>query len=134
MSQSDGPVIVVGGGVIGIASAYFLARSGRQVTLLDRGEIGAGCSDGNCGLLCPSHVLPLAEPGALPTALKALLKPNSAFSIKPRWDPKLWIWLLQFAMKCNAADAVAAGRARKPLLEHSLDLYKQLIEDESMDC
>ena len=74
MSQDSGRVIVVGGGVIGIASAYYLAKAGRDVTLIDRGEIAMGCSDGNCGLLCPSHVLPLAEPGAVSTALKALLK------------------------------------------------------------
>ena len=56
-------VVVVGGGVIGTACAYYLAKAGRRVTLLDRGRVGGGCSHGNCGYVCPSHVLPLAAPG-----------------------------------------------------------------------
>src|SRR5262249_18510945 len=57
-------VIVIGGGVIGAACAYFLSKSGCTVTMVERGEFGKGCSHGNCGFVCPSHVLPLAEPRA----------------------------------------------------------------------
>ncbi len=62
-SPSRGSAIVVGSGVIGTACAYYLMRSGWEVTLIDRGELAAGSSHANCGFVCPSHVLPLAEPG-----------------------------------------------------------------------
>ena len=55
--------IVIGGGVIGACSAYYLARAGWRVTILDRGAFGRGASHANCGYVCPSHVLPLAAPG-----------------------------------------------------------------------
>ena len=54
-------VVIIGGGVIGASCAYYLARSGWAVTVADRGAFGMGCSHGNCGFVCPSHVLPLAE-------------------------------------------------------------------------
>jgi D-amino-acid dehydrogenase len=59
---SGGRVVVIGSGVVGTACAYYLARSGWQVTLLERGDFGMGCSHANCGYVCPSHVLPLATP------------------------------------------------------------------------
>ena len=64
-SCMSGHVVVVGGGVIGAACAYYLSRAGWSVTVLDRGDFGKGCSHGNCGFVCPSHVLPLAVPGAV---------------------------------------------------------------------
>ena len=63
MSTSSRHVVVIGGGVIGAACAYYLSRSGWQVTIIDKGAFGSGSSHGNCGFVCPSHVLPLAEPG-----------------------------------------------------------------------
>jgi D-amino-acid dehydrogenase len=128
------PVIVIGGGVIGAASAYFLMRAGRNVTLIERGTLGRGSSHGNCGLICPSHILPLAEPGMVSQAIKSLFRPNSPFAIKPRFDPALWAWLLKFAGRCNERDMIAAGRGIQPLLLSSLSLYRELIERESLDC
>ncbi|HEV7225699.1 MAG TPA: FAD-dependent oxidoreductase, partial [Pirellulales bacterium] len=58
-----GHVLIIGGGVIGAACAHYLLKAGRRVTLIDQGEFGGGCSHGNCGFVCPSHVLPLAGPG-----------------------------------------------------------------------
>src|SRR5947209_3127301 len=100
--------VVIGGGVLGTACAYYLARDGWDVTVLDQGGFGQGCSHGNCGFVCPSHVLPLAGPGAVRQALKALLLPNSSFKIKPRFDPALWGWLCRFARRCNRRDMLAA--------------------------
>ena len=64
-AQPSGDVIVVGAGIIGIACAHYLCDAGRRVSVIDQGDIGAGCSHGNCGYICPSHVLPLTEPGAI---------------------------------------------------------------------
>ena len=105
-----GRVIVVGGGVIGAACAYYLAKTGWQVTILERGQFGKGCSHGNCGFVSPSHVLPLAAPGAVRDALWAMLHRNSPFSIKPRFDLALWGWLLRFARRCTTAHMLQGGR------------------------
>jgi len=90
MSVAPGSVVVVGGGVIGAACAHYLNRAGWRVTIVDQGRFGAGCSHGNCGFICPSHVLPLAEPGMLGKSIRALFARNSPFAIRPRFDPALW--------------------------------------------
>jgi D-amino-acid dehydrogenase len=130
----SGSVLVIGGGVIGAACAHYLERHGFSVTVVDRGTFGGGCSHGNCGYVCPSHVLPLAEPGAISKTLKAMLRPNSPFSIKPRLDLNLWTWLFRFARRCNRTDMLAAGRACHALLHSSLGLYRELMQTEPLDC
>lgn len=134
MTRSDGTVLVIGGGLIGLASAAYLTRAGRQVTVLDRGAIGGACSHGNCGLVCPSHVLPLAEPGALRAAIQALLSPSSPFRIRPRLDPSLWSWLAAFARRCNRRDMLSAASAIQPLLASSLAEYEQMLAPGGLDC
>lgn len=126
--------IVIGGGVIGAACAHYLSEAGWRVTLLERGTLGSQCSHGNCGLVCPSHVLPLAEPGAIGKALKSMLSSTSPFYIKPRLDFSLWRWLLNFARRCNERDMLASGRALQPLLESSAKLYDELIATRTLDC
>src|SRR5262249_32574058 len=133
-SAGAGNVIVIGGGVIGTACAYFLMRAGRRVTIIERGLFGRGSSHGNCGLVCPSHILPLAEPGMVGTGIKSLFHRNSPFAIKPRFDPALWSWLRRFASRCNERDMITAGRAIQPLLDSSLSLYRELVSRESLEC
>jgi D-amino-acid dehydrogenase len=133
-SSTGRQVVVIGGGVIGTSCAYFLMKAGWRVTLIDRGQIGCGSSHGNCGLVCPSHVLPLAEPGMVGHGLKSLFQRNSPFAIKPRLDPALWSWLLHFAARCNERDMIEAGRGIQPLLLSSMALYQDLVERESLDC
>lgn len=127
-------VVVIGGGVIGAACAYYLSKRGCEVALIDKGEFGKGCSHGNCGFVCPSHVLPLAAPGAFGMAIKSLLARDAPFRIQPRLDPALWSWLLRFARRCNARDMLAAGKAIQALLNSSRKLYDQLLSDEAIDC
>lgn len=126
--------IVIGGGVIGTACAHFLTRDGWKVTVIDRGAFASGSSHGNCGFICTSHVLPLAEPGMVGKALKSLFERNSPFKVRPRLDPALWSWLLHFAARCNERDMIAAGRGIQPLLLSSLALFRELIEGEPLDC
>jgi D-amino-acid dehydrogenase len=134
MSSSPRHVVVIGGGVIGTACAYFLSRSGWRVTLIEKNNFGSGSSHGNCGLVCPSHILPLAEPGMVGKALASLVQKNSPFSIKLRMDLSLWSWLCHFAMRCNRRDMIDAARGIQPLLESSIRLYHELIESEGLDC
>ena len=134
MSTSSRHVVVIGGGVIGAACAYYLSRSGWQVTVIDQSGFGSGSSHGNCGFVCPSHVLPLAEPGMVGQGLRALFQKNSPLAIRPRMDLALWSWLIHFALRCNHKDMMAAARGIQPLLESSLALYQELIDAEGLDC
>lgn len=127
-------VVVVGGGVVGAACAYFASQAGWRVTIVEQGELGSGCSRGNCGYVCPSHLLPLAAPGALGPALKTMLQPNSPLKIRPRFDPALWTWLWRFARRCNARQMLETARALQPLLNESRELYGQLVRGPLHDC
>jgi D-amino-acid dehydrogenase len=134
MSLRSHRVVVIGAGAIGVSCAYHLAKSGRTVVLLDRGRVGGGCSHGNCGFVSPSHVLPLAEPGAITGAMQAMLSPNSPFKIRARLDPALWMWLLAFARKCNHRDMMHGAKAIAALLDSSAGLYRGMIAAERFDC
>jgi D-amino-acid dehydrogenase len=127
-------VIVVGGGVIGAACAYYLSKSGHEVAVVERGDFGKECSHGNCGLITPSHVLPLPQPGAVAKAVKSLLNRDSPLRIKPRIDLRLWGWLWKSARRCNVADMMESARARHALLESSVALYRELVATEPLDC
>lgn len=127
LSPKKHDVLVVGGGVVGAACAHYLRQSGRGVTLIDRGRFGRGCSHGNCGYVCPSHVLPLAAPGALWSTLKTLASRNSPLKVRFRFDPALWGWFWRFAKRCNRGDMMAAGHALHSLLRSSRQLYDELF-------
>lgn len=134
MNQTSGRVIVVGGGVIGAACAYCLSMNGWKVTILERSLFGKGCSHANCGYVCPSHVLPLAMPGAVSRTFKAMFSRQSPFSIKPRLSLSLWSWLWNFTRRCNVHDMMRSGRAIQALLNSSRSLYDEWIRTESLDC
>src|SRR5262245_51247092 len=85
-------IVVVGGGVVGVCAAYYLARRGLAVTLVEKGDIAAGSSYGNAGLIVPSHSVPLAAPGVLQQGLRWMLDPESPFYIRPRPSRDLVRW------------------------------------------
>ncbi|TWU45620.1 D-amino acid dehydrogenase small subunit [Novipirellula aureliae] len=127
-------VVVIGGGVVGIACAHYLNLGGFRVTVVDKSRIGSGCSHGNCGYISPSHALPLAEPGALTKTFKAMLKPNSPMRIRPGLNVSLWKWLLKFSLRCNANDCNQSGRAIHPLLTSAMQLYEELVDSFHLNC
>ena len=122
-------VIVVGGGIVGIGCAHYLRQAGFDVTVIDRAGIGRACSHGNCGMICPSHVLPLNEPGALREGLRSLLNPSAPFRIRPQMRLGLYRWLLQFARRCTHGQMLEAGRRLLPILESSIDEYRALFAE-----
>src|SRR5262245_5355070 len=126
-------VVVIGGGVIGAACAHFLADGDWRVTVVDRGGFGRACSHANCGFVCPSHVLPLAAPGAVSAALRSMLARSSPFHIRPRLSLGLWRWLLRFARRCNRTDMLESARGIDALLRSSRRLYDDLVRD-GLDC
>ena len=132
--MSRGTVVVIGGGVIGTACAYYLAKAGRHVTLIDKGRVGGACSHGNCGYICPSHVLPHAGPGALWATLKTLLHRNSPLTVRPGFLLANLGWFLGFARRCNERDMLAAAVGIQALLNSSRTLYDELLAAEGIDC
>jgi D-amino-acid dehydrogenase len=127
-------VVVVGGGVVGACCAYYLAKAGSAVTVVDRGAFGAGCSHANCGYVCPSHVLPFAAPGALWSTLKTLFKRNSPLKVRPSVALANLGWFLGFARRCNVRAMMANGRAIQALLNSSRELFDELIRTERIEC
>lgn len=95
-------IVILGGGVIGVCAAYYLAQQGAHVTLIEKGEIASGCSYGNAGWVVPSHSIPLATPDAVKNGIKWMFDPVSPFYIKPRIDRDLLHWPPQFAKAANA--------------------------------
>ncbi len=119
-------VLIIGGGVIGVCSAYYLAERGMTVTLVERDDICSGCSYGNAGLIVPSHSVPLATPKTLAKGLKWLWDVESPFYIRPRFDLALLSWLLQFRAACREAKVRQAVPLLRDLQRASVALYGEL--------
>ena len=134
MTNRRSDVLVVGGGVVGLACALALLRAGRGVTVLEQGTPGCASSHGNCGTLTPSHSAPLAAPGTIAMALRWLFKPAAPLRIRPRPDPQLLHWLLAFARRCNLRDWLATTRVKAPLLLYSRALIEELVQVEGLAC
>ena len=127
-------VVVVGAGVIGVACAHYLRQSGVIVTLLDRGTVGGGCSHGNCGYVCPSHVLPLAGRGVLAKTIPLLFRRDAPLRIRWRLDSALLSWMWRFARRCNRRDMLASAHGIAALLNSSRSLYDQLFVTEPISA
>lgn len=125
--------IVVGGGVIGVCCAYFLARRGSPVTVLERDEIGSGASFGNAGTISPGHP-PMNRPVALRKAVRWLLDPVSPLYIPARWDPGLVKWLRDFRSNSTQERLEANMRVLEPLGHATRPLFDRLVEEEELDC
>ena len=126
--SADRTALVLGAGAIGLSCAYFLRRVGWEVTLLDQGEPGHGCTWGTAGLLCPAHSQPLPGPGVLNKALRWMLREDSPFHIRFRLDPGLPGWLLGFARACTLARSQESFQAICALSTLSLSLFEEVLE------
>ena len=131
--MSGRSAVVIGGGVIGVTSAYYLLRDGWEVTLLDKGEVCAGSSYGNAGLIVPSHLVPLAAPGVWWQGVKWMLNSESPFYIKPRPSLELAKWLWRFRAACTPARMRQAMPLLRRLSVESLELYRDFAEKASFD-
>lgn len=117
-------VSIIGGGIIGLCSAYFLEKEGYEVTIIERGDITDGCSFGNMGFISPSHFIPLANPGVVSQGLKWMMSSTSPFYIKPRLNLQLVQWGYHFWKNCTLKKV---QQNSKPLHE-ILQLSRRLIE------
>lgn len=123
-------VIIIGAGIVGLSSAYYLTRAGLKVALIDDGQpASARCSSGNAGMIVPSHFVPLAAPGMVEYGLRMLPDKQSPFGVKIRADHRLVDWGIKFMRSCTAAHVDSCVNILRDLNLRSRDLYVALDED-----
>ena len=122
-------VIICGGGVLGLSAAYYLAREGWRVTLVERNAEGAdSCAQGSAGYVSPSHVEPISAPGMVWKGLKWMLSSRSPFYIKPRLDSDLIRWGWLFARHCTEQHRRRSAPVLRDLCLGSRKLFLELSE------
>ena len=127
MEPKSKQVLIIGAGVIGLSTAYYAARRGHRVVVLDRGTIEKeNCSYGNAGLVVPSHFVPLAAPGMVAQGLKWMLKPDSPFYVKPRFDRDLLGWGFKFWRAANAGHVSRSAPVLRDLNLASRACFEEL--------
>ena len=119
-------VVIIGGGAIGLWSAWHLLQAGRQVTIIDKGDFTDGCSYGNAGMIVPSHFIPMASPGVISKGIQWMFKRDSPFYIRPRLDTGLVRWLWSFYRSSNKSHVEQSIELLRDLHTESRELYKYL--------
>jgi D-amino-acid dehydrogenase len=115
-------VIVIGGGIVGLSTAYYLKEEGHDVVVLDKGNLIGGASNVNAGYLTPSHIVPMAAPGMISKGIKWMFNASSPFYVKPRLNKDLIEWGLKFMKSCTPEHV---QQSLKTILDINL-LSKQL--------
>ena len=126
--SSQNNVTVIGGGIIGLACAWELAKDGASVIVVESGGSTYGTSLANAGWISPSHVIPFAAPGMVQTGFKNLVGRTGAFAITPGAGSLLAPWTLKFARSCTDAHVDHCAPALKELLDTSMDVIEGLTE------
>lgn len=125
--------IIIGGGVIGLFTAYYLDQSGWEVEIVDQGDLSNNCSYGNAGMVTPSHFVPLAAPGMVEQGIRWMFNSKSPFYVKPSFDTELFGWGLKFL---KSATKKHVQRSAGPLRDISIlskALYWEFERDTKID-
>ena len=118
--------LVLGGGVVGVTTAYFLAKAGHQVTILEeKGDLGQEATAGNAGIVAPGHAFAWAQPKAPAMLLRSLRGDETAIRVRFAPDPHLYTWGLRFLRECTPARA-----RRNTLVKLRLCQYSQRRSEE----
>ena len=117
-------VVIIGGGIVGLSSAYFLHQSGHEVTVIDKAGITDGASFVNAGYITPSHIIPLASPGVIAKGLKWMFNSASPFYMKPRLDMDFIKWAWYFHRSSTKAKVEKAIPAIKDINVLSRELFE----------
>ena len=123
-------VAVIGGGVIGLTTAYYLRQSGVDVVVLERDRVGSGASRGNAGEVCPGECAPLPAPGVVSASLRTLHRRDSALYVRPQPSLALARFLLGFALSSREAQFAAGVRALGELGRDAVDQYREIAADD----
>jgi D-amino-acid dehydrogenase len=126
MSGNSKPVVVIGGGIMGLATAIWLLRSGRTVTIVDPGVARRPASFGNGGVLAACSIVPVTSPGLIAKAPLLALDPGSPLFVRWSYLPKLAPWLVRYLKHANATDAARISRGLAPLTRDTVAQHKAL--------
>lgn len=126
-------VVIIGGGIIGLCSAYYLQKEGLNVTVIDQSNMDGGASYVNAGYVSPSHIIPLSAPGVMKKGIKWMFNKSSPLYLKPRLDPDFLQWVLAFNKSCNPKHVEKAIPVIKELALLSQDLYRSIKADENFN-
>src|SRR2546422_6509475 len=126
--------LVIGAGVVGVTTAYYLARSGHRVTVVDKeSEAATLASAGNAGLIAPGHSFAWASPSAPKELLRSLTVEDTALRVNPFKAPGMAMWGLRFLRECNAERAVKNTLVKLRLAQYSQRMLDQISSDERID-
>jgi D-amino-acid dehydrogenase len=125
--------VVIGGGITGLCSAWYLRKSGWDVTVLERSDLKDNCSYGNLGMIVPSHFVPLAAPGIVLQGIKWMFDSSSPFYIKPSLNPQLLSWAWQFMRSATQSNVEHAAPYLRDLNVYSKQLYEALALEPGFD-
>ncbi|MGN6783372.1 MAG: NAD(P)/FAD-dependent oxidoreductase [Marmoricola sp.] len=126
--QADRHVVVIGAGMSGLSTAWFLQEHGQRVTVLDRVGVAGGSSWGNAGWISPALTLPLNEPGILAVGARAVLTPSSPVYVPPTASPRLLSFLARFAAHCTPARWRHAMNLYIEANARAVDAYGVLVD------
>ena len=121
-------ITIIGAGIIGLCSAYYLQEAGYDVEIIDKSDLSDGCSYGNAGMITPSHFIPLAAPGVIAKGIRWMFNRKSPFYIKPRMSLELAQWLWQFYRSCEKKKALEAAPVLRDLNLYSKLCYQELAQ------
>lgn len=119
-------VVIIGGGIIGLCSAYYLQKEGCKVTILDKSNFSEGASHVNAGYITPSHFIPLAQPGIITKGLKWMFNSSSPFYVKPRLDSDFLKWALAFKKSATPSKVEKAISSLLDINILSRELYEEM--------
>ena len=131
--MSTARVVVVGGGLVGLCSAWYLARRGADVVVVERTGIGAGASRGNAGIVAAGHP-PLNRPGKVRQALPHIFDARSPLYVRARRDLGVWRWLAAFARHCTRRHERRCLEALAPLGLDALACFDAIVDEEGIAC
>ncbi|MFP7654891.1 NAD(P)/FAD-dependent oxidoreductase [Chryseobacterium proteolyticum] len=133
MTQNKGKALVIGAGIVGLSSAYYLLQKGWQVEILEQNDLSNNCSYGNAGMIVPSHFTPLAAPGVVTQGIRWMFDSKSPFYVRPSLSPQLLSWGLKFLKHSNQKHVDRSASAIRDLNLASSQLYNELAKKEEFN-
>ncbi|MGN6395220.1 MAG: NAD(P)/FAD-dependent oxidoreductase [Mucilaginibacter sp.] len=125
--------IIIGGGVIGLFSAYYLHKSGWEVDILEQGDLTDNCSHGNAGMVTPSHFVPLASPGMIEQGIRWMFDSKSPFYVKPSLNKDLIGWGLKFMKSATKKHVDRSAGGLRDISLYSSKLYHEFEKDSGLN-